>query len=438
MKKLLLFLGCLFFLVSCSQGDELIPSEENVTGNSQNYYMKQAQQRLQNIIKNHKFLTRSNGVNIKEAFPLQITRKVPSSSSQTRGNSLYQPADTIIDYAYVVNFDNEQGFIVMGAIDELPEIIAYSDNGNIPNPNGIEAVRINPYVQDFLTDLQLYVNYNCCTTVEDDGTNPILRKEYSPWEGRTLNGDGLCPVQWHQSYPYNKYCPFVNGSNVYAGCVTIAIAQLMACYKYPSAYSYKTTDKVISFDWDAMINDNYPLTGMTSSTEMICRLIESLFATENLAIHYITNDGSDASIGNIYRVPHTLSNFGYSKTGQEVLFATHETTAIEEIKDEHPILIYGNRNNNLSGIGHAWLVHGLYEQSRTVTYIWRNGNRTTKTETQYLFLCNWGGQNNSMNGYYWSTNFLPKENPDNTGITKPTEEEVGAFVGLKFLYNIRP
>lgn len=132
----------------------MIPSEENAIGNSQNYCMKQAEQCLHNIVKNHKFLTRSNGVNIKEAFPLQITRKAPSSSTQKRGNSFGQPVDTIIDYAYVVNFDNENGFIVMGAIDELPEIIAYSDNGNIPNPDSPEEVKINPYVQDFLTDLR--------------------------------------------------------------------------------------------------------------------------------------------------------------------------------------------------------------------------------------------------------------------------------------------
>ncbi len=408
----------------------MIPSEENAIGNSQNYCMKQAEQCLHNIVKNHKFLTRSNGVNIKEAFPLQITRKAPSSSTQKRGNSFGQPVDTIIDYAYVVNFDNENGFIVMGAIDELPEIIAYSDNGNIPNPDSPEEVKINPYVQDFLTDLQLYVEYNYSTSVDDDGSNPIVSKEYSPWSGKPINGNGLCPVQWHQSKPYNTYCPVIYGSNMYAGCLTIAVAQLMACYKYPTSYSYKTSDKRIDFDWDLMINDNYPENGMTSATEMICRLIESLFDTENLAIHYYKGE----SIGAIERVTHTLRNFGYTKPGSHISF--NEEKAITELMNGHPIILGGFCEN--AEVGHAWIVHGLYEQSRTVTTTWRNGEKTTKTELQYLFLCNWGRGNKEMNGYYWSTNFNDKQKPVQVlDPTIPTPSE-GNYKNLQMIYKIQP
>lgn len=436
MKKLLLLFGVFLFLVSCSQEESLMPPEENDAGVSQNSCMKQAEQRLRNIIKNHRFLTRSNGVSIKEAFPLQITRKVPASSSQTRGNSLSQPVDSIINYAYVVNFD-EKGFIVMGAIDELPEIIAYSDNGSIPNPDNPQETKVNPRVEDFLSDLQLYVLYNCCFSVDDDGSNPIISKQYSPWEGRALNGDGLCPVQWHQSIPYDKYCLDKDGSTVPVGCLTVAVAQMMACYQYPTSYTYVTTDRRVDFDWNLMINDDYPSTGTTPATEMICRLMESLFATENLAIHYDNNSG--LSLGQLYRVPHTLSNFGYTKTGTEALFSDYEEAAIREIMDGYPIIMCGYKDPNGYEAGHAWLVHGLYEQSRTVTTIWRNGDRTTKTEREYLFLCNWGWSNHEYNGYYWSTNFKPKKDPNtNTDTTKPISGEPGCYMGLKFYYKVRP
>lgn len=436
MKKLLLLFGVLLFLVSCSQEESLMPPKENDAGVSQNSCMKQAEQRLRNIIKNHRFLTRSNGVNIKEAFPLQITRKVPASSSQTRGNSLSQPVDSIINYAYVVNFD-ENGFIVMGAIDELPEIIAYSDNGSIPNPDNPQETKVNPRVEDFLSDLQLYVLYNCCVSVDDDGSNPILSKHYSPWEGRALNGDGLCPVQWHQSIPYDKYCLDKDGSKVPVGCLTVAVAQMMACYQYPTSYTYVTTDRRVNFDWNLMINDDYPSTGMTPATEMICRLMESLFATENLAIHYDANSGN--SLGCFYRVPHTLSHFGYSESGYSTAF--NEQEAIKELKGDHPIMLGGYREKSTNSgliIGHAWLVHGLYEQARTVTTVWRNGERTTKTERQYLFLCNWGHGPNGMNGYYWGNNFNDKIAPAQVQDPSIPAPDKGSYTDLEMYYKIRP
>lgn len=41
----------------------------------------------------------------------------------------------------------------------------------------------------------------------------------------------MLTTKWHQRYPYNVLCPVKDGKNCLAGCVAVAVAQVIAYNK---------------------------------------------------------------------------------------------------------------------------------------------------------------------------------------------------------------
>jgi hypothetical protein len=57
-------------------------------------------------------------------------------------------------------------------------------------------------------------------------------------------GDNLVKTIWNQGYPYNKFLPAVGGQTVAAGCVNVALAQVMRYHDYPAS-----AKGVVSYTW---------------------------------------------------------------------------------------------------------------------------------------------------------------------------------------------
>lgn len=367
-------------------------------------------------------------------------------------------ADSNIDeveepFVYVVNFDGNNGYALVSGDTRMPLILAVVDTGNLPqggiieNPGAI-AMLGNIDVEYRMTiglpvenpngglDYPIGVNSDGTfiypaglDTVSNEPVNPyeplVITYEYTEWENYELKGNPIA-CEWEQNVePYNSYTFTEDGSRAPAGCVAVAVAQIMYYW------GKDCTIGGYSFDWDLMrrhksIKENYP-----EAYDMIGMLFLKLGIPENLDIEYrLAGSGSNNS-----NVPRTFVNFGYSSGGE---FENYDYGSLCEKISEGPVYISGyshKTEKKFLGItvkttysgGHAWVIDQTMKKRRyKTTYI--NGEKN-KTEMQYqnFVYCNfgWGCADESekgYNGYYHSVDFNTNIGSGNPVETRPSGE----------------
>ncbi|MDL1964161.1 MAG: C10 family peptidase [Deltaproteobacteria bacterium] len=156
----------------------------------------------------------------------------------------------------------------------------------------------------------------------------------------------LLTTQWDQNDPYNKFLPESNGETVVAGCVNIAMAQVMKYHNYPA----KGTG-VASFSWDDQelkaifyrtCNwENMPNVLDSTQPEPEYKVDEVALLIRDLAIMNHTDFGLDGSTAS----PNTdawIENFGYSNS---ITSITNDDVTLffnilrSEIDAERPVLL---------------------------------------------------------------------------------------------------
>lgn len=191
-----------------------------------------------------------------------------------------------LEYAYIFNFSNNGGFAITAAVEELPQVMAFSDAGYLEDPEPpAETSNKNPGLELFYTCVTQFATIVLRHTA-DDGTPFDYYKAYEG-DDYTLEypiGDGLCPVQWHQEQWYYYYCPKIPGYGEWGtlhypvGCGAVAVGQLMACHQYPSSYYSKENNRYYNLDWPTLINtkSTNPNSNEFPTFEPIPRLLKEL------------------------------------------------------------------------------------------------------------------------------------------------------------------
>ncbi|MCQ2973315.1 MAG: C10 family peptidase [Bacteroidales bacterium] len=189
----------------------------------------------------------------------------PKINTKSLRKSYTAEADTAI---YIFNSPDDNGFAILSADLRVPDqILAYSDNGNF------EIDSENPAMEYFLELAKDYVA-NCIEEAEqqkdsltesicqklgivNDSIQQVINNMTKSTEIQRIKCttvglpkivsedlgkvNPLIKTQWHQHSPYNLLC---NGNN--AGCVPIAIAQLLVYWHYPDVFNgYR-------FNWEVM------------------------------------------------------------------------------------------------------------------------------------------------------------------------------------------
>ena len=316
-------------------------------------------------------------------------------------------------YFYVINFDPD-GYVIVPADKRLRPILAYADKGwfNIDSiPDGITAWLEATAVQEehYRTSKTLpsdVVTAQWAAMSCDESLVKGTQVEYCPPpvpSGNTevnITVGPLLKTSWSQDYGFNTYCPTLSSGpngHAWAGCVTIAMAQVMYYWKYPASYNGNT------INWNAMTLNYY-------GSDAAAKLIGYIFPM--VIDSYDGDDGSSCT--NDFKISRSLrGNFGYSTAtlaGWVNLInyngGYNYQTVVSDLNKKQPVILGGFVEKfsilgiPVAGKGHSWVCDG-YSQT---TYF-ANGVETYQT-LYFNMNWGWGGSHNGMFAFdYWPTSF---------------------------------
>lgn len=404
---------------------------------------------------------------------LDVARYVAESytkTAQTR-NSVTKKIKEIIPVndekgvasLYIVNYENNQGYLILSGVNEYQPILAFSERGNfdinrkddgtsvwleeqqtlIKNVNVLpDSIRWNnKKVWNEFFEKEVPLQFFARTQTRS--IDPALDKEVGIYVQESLN-------QWRKEgytiYPYASLPRFFSGSELEAmyqainshaedryyggldgtvfiraktitdnttknpllqsqwnqtggyevngypaGCVAVAMGQIMRYYEYPVLYN-----------WSAMAY-NY-------ATNMTVQLLAEIGQKVNM--NY-TPEGSTASTS---AACNAFRQYGYSKAN--IVNHTGVRT-FNELSNNRPIFMRGTNSGTKDG--HAWVCDGF---KRTITYQMFDimildrfsydrippydrlyDGRTNSTYSTYFHMnWGWGG---SKDGYFYEENVNP-------------------------------
>ena len=294
---------------------------------------------------------------------------------------------------YVFN-QGEQGFVVVAGDDKINPILGYADEGVFDENNMPDGFRFwlescNDYIEEVVNG----------GFVNEDLTSLISQKSNYASSISPLLGD----IEFHQSDPYNRQCPIVEGERTIVGCGAISMGQIMTYYQWPKqgqgSYSYTTNTEGLSvsadfnttYNWNNILhsyNDNY-------TSQQVSEVAKLLF-------HCGVSVGMDygiygSSTSDVY-IPEAMTKyFGYDK-GMQIHyrpmynFSDWKNIIKEELNNNRPIVYCAQSADG----GHAFNCDG-YDRNDYFHINW-----------------GWGGY---YNGYY-DLRYLDYESDKNTAFNR--------------------
>jgi hypothetical protein len=300
------------------------------------------------------------------------TKSVVLKKNQKTGKNMY--------YEVVFESDRGTGFSILSADERTDDVLCYSEIGAIADTSFNKSLKyclelVDIYVEE-QTKEELDIEALALSAKEKSqmmDTSMIITKSLppfdpndpnSPWYwGRTSITTTVSerlkqiPGGWHQGYPFNALLPLIdvdNGIRAYAGCVIIAVTQIMSYHKKPFR------DYITTAMWTTILNN------INTSVELR-NLIRDAFY--DMAISY---DASGTG-STMTKARSFLNRNGYT-TGSK---ASYSYTNVWNALNDGPTYIEGDRQADTGKVGHAWVVDG----ART----------TTKTSSE-IYYCDYNGR----------------------------------------------
>lgn len=332
---------------------------------------------------------------------------------------------------YVINFKDEQGYALISADKRISDdIIAVTERGSANEEDFISTDEVlTPTENDDLTvdeynDMVESGALAKTTEVINRECLRYARMELQEYEGShgssgTVNRGGgsssqtvtyrwkiekevpmLMTTIWTQEGEdnlFNKYCPEVGlfrKCTAPAGCVCIAVSQIIAFNEHPTSLTCNGLD----IDY-AAIKKLYSFTDPTNTgtyleQEMMARFILNVGGWCGTKYHSIF--GYSWGFAWPSGAKKCLSTFGYENV--TLKWGYDEETVLNSLESGCPVF--------MSAIaklfsGHAWVIDGYIKRNRVAS-------TGTITDRQTLVHCNWGWHGN-CNGYFTSGVFKTNE-----------------------------
>ena len=317
------------------------------------------------------------------------------------------PDDNMEPAMYVVNLEPD-GFCIVSATKLRNPILAYYDEGKFDLENINEGIaewlceKIEE-IQDIRNDSS-YITPDITASIWHKYKVISDKRVYASTKKTTqtvLYSKGpLLSTTWRQCMPYNYYVPkeckdngALYGNKAPTGCVSIAMAQVLKYFKYPSS----------KYEWNKM-KDFYfydkPIDAYAKSVAVLIRDIG-----EWLEENYDCG-GSGSKTENMIDVFEKKFNYKSGGTFARLTESEAEPLVKNDIQNDRPVVMDGYKNKTTTGKlwrkktkytgGHCWVCDG-YKQIlyKTVT---DNNENTAEYSVQRFYHMNWGWDIN--NGWF--------------------------------------
>lgn len=322
-------------------------------------------------------MTRSIPRSIKDVYCMTST---PLSRAGSGGNI----PDTLL---YLINYNENKGFALLGADKRLQEIYAISDEGELNFSDTIDNIGLKIFFD--MTRENIYRVLNVATPNKDItglfGHQTILKIEsrVEPYLWPEVR-------KWNQNYPYNKYCYTKEGQQAAVGCVAVAVLQIMSFYNCPE----KLDGERLS--WRTMKKG--------TSNDAVAKLMRKLGNSDLLDMLYGTKESS-AKFINTTRTFLQMGYkdvVGYTNCFDDYLVRNWLKGNEQDLGMKYgPVLMSGADRN--AG-GHSWVIDGyirnaIYANSgadKDKYYFWSYDDT--------LYHCVWGFGGKS-DGYFYFVHY---------------------------------
>lgn len=273
--------------------------------------------------------------------------------------------DTGQSLVYAFNVEGG-GFVVVAGDDCVPAILGFSETSVIDPQDIPDGMRY--LFEQYQEEMQFMIN-NGQRAAEIDN----LGDEIKP----------LIKTEWGQGAPYNYMCPpyknYKNGTiqSSLAGCVAVAMAQIMYYHQYPAEineipgpYFNRNNNVTVSqpsfsdktLEWDKMLptyGTRYDVGGTQEQQDAVAKLMR--LVGQSVTMTYTPNSSGafDCAAYSSF-----INFFNYDAASVKYIERYHYSydewinTLYQELKDGRPVY-YAGRS---SGGGHAFVVHGYKEK----------------------------------------------------------------------------
>lgn len=392
MKKLFFFFMLTIIMVSCSSEDDLLFKEPAAVSTTEGckISVKEAVNRARKAVGECGSVATRSGAKAR----VDVIR----SKALTRGDGGdTEMPDTLL---YVVNFENNGGFAVIGADERVLPLYAVSDSGelNITEENN-EALKLimEGIEEDAAQRINQVLPIDPGTSPDIPGTSHRFPNHYYGWETSSTVGPHLSKFQNRTNYygEYSKYIFMPDGRPTYSGCGAVALEQLLSFYKWPESIDG------YDIDWDRIDREQ--------DVDAVAKILYLLGQKEYLNMRYNVDSNKQAHVGYVSNSDeyHALLNLGYY-CDSFINFISNEESVLETLRKK-PLMFsawaYVPQDTNINGTGHLWIIDGWK------CYKWvtpgipdENGlifNNYELDPKGYLYHCVWGDLDGDCNGFYY-------------------------------------
>ena len=385
MKRPIIYISCcILFLLSCSQMlDTTLQTDKPIDLNSKTISVKDALHALDDFLSKTELNTKSSLNSISEEDILVIGAKELNLGTKSE-NNITLP-DTLL---YAVNFP-EGGFSVLSANSNLnTEVMCVTEKGHISlnsfslgysflmSTEGDITTKNSDENQDYdkpfknagndylfsLLISSAIIDYCDGKTIYD--SDPKTKESSS---SSSIVVGPLVKTKWTQERPFNNR---VNPP----GCVTIAVAQIMAHNEVPKVTAFDNVTAV----WDTL-KTVYPSNNYESMGSNLAKAQVAYLAKELASSKYCDVDEDGGTTAD--KAKSTMNDLGY-KVDKRIGCGSGDIRKIDQqlTEDRTPVFMAGYRTDPSTDkdYGHAWVIDGI------------SGN---------MYHINWGWQGES-DGYY--------------------------------------
>lgn len=381
--SIFLLLAGSLIIKSCKKESSIEKTSEKTALQAENYFVKEQEACV--FAEELSFPNELQSIKSEMNNSVKVVKKVKDITAIPDVNKL-------IAY-YVINYENG-GFAILSADKRFIPLLAFSDNSSL----NIGSANFPPALASCLSSLKENIEFvrknNVAATKEiqqvwkkfsNSNSDYNILKSISPIDPPPACTDQyeqvgpLLSTTWGQGCGYNDLLPGYSSNGcvlpcwrILAGCVPIAMAQVMKFHQHPTSYN-----------WSSMPN--------SSSSSATAGLIKAIH--DVIDITYDCN-GTSASMSS---AASALTNqFGYTSA---ILASYNSSTVESNLRSTRPVILGGGE--------HCWVCDGFLKS----TFCWYDDSGTGQgayigtISITHLHM-NWGHEQDG-DGWFAIDNFNP-------------------------------